>query len=272
MNPSHKSDLLSLPLITAKSRAQAQEDAAKAAYNKAEADQSTEIAAVMAKHAPVIAEKKQHFDKCAAINSELGVRGCACGCCDDYVQAKVEEVCRGLQRKPLEQYTQEDIQVALLRGGIEFDMDMMAQNDVKGELLAQITTETEMKEIVGISKIGDCSRALQMTASVAAGKGLPPPVDIEKDGSEDAPSTWSVKQTVGFITRNGALGDVGGLLMEQKIAGDVIGSMDLGYVTMLLTLTPFQRLAFKKEVVAMRKLIENEMKDAVAAKQPGLCW
>jgi hypothetical protein len=66
-------DLLSLPLVTAKSHARTLKEAAKAAYSKAEADQSTEIAAVMAKHASVIAEKKQHFDKCAAIDSELDV-------------------------------------------------------------------------------------------------------------------------------------------------------------------------------------------------------
>ncbi len=94
-------------------------------------------------------------------------------------------------------------------------------------------------------------------------------MDIEKDGSEGAPSTWSVKQTVGFITRNRALGDVGGLLMEQKIAGDTIMSMNIDNAISLFPFTPMQRLAFRKEVIAMRKLIENEMKDVVAAKTSG---
>jgi hypothetical protein len=89
-------------------------------------------------------------------------------------------------------------------------------------------------------------------------------VNIHHDGEDDLPRTWSVRQLTEHLAKNPALKDVKRVFVQHKLAGDVIVDMDLNAVATMLPLSGLQKMAFKKEITALRKIIAEGPMDAVA--------
>ncbi len=54
------------------------------------------------------------------------------------------------------------------------------------------------------------------------------------------------------------------MFVKHKLAGDIIVDMDLTLLTSWLPMSALQKIAFKKELTALRKIIAEGPKDAVA--------
>jgi hypothetical protein len=158
----------------------------------------------------------------------------------------------------------EQVQILLSLGHIYTDINVLTKNGVNGELLSQLTAEDDVKSLVGIKDSGDCTRVTQLVRHVASGKGVPNSVNIHHDGEEDLPHTWSVRQLAEHLVKNPALEDVKRVFVQHTLAGDVIVDMDLNAVATMLPLSGLQKMAFKKEITALRKIIAEGPKDAVA--------
>jgi hypothetical protein len=147
---------------------------------------------------------------------------------------------------------------------IHTDINVLTKNGVNGELLNQLTTEDDVKSIVGIDDIGDCTRVIQLVRHMASGKAVPSPVDIHHDGTDDLPHTWSIQQLAEHLAKNPALKDAQDVILKHKLAGDVIMVMDLSVVSSMLPIPALQKIAFKKEITALRKIIAEGPRDAVS--------
>jgi hypothetical protein len=141
---------------------------------------------------------------------------------------------------------------------ITSDVNVLVTNSVTGRLVKTLTSEVDMKEILAIKEGGNCTRATQLVRHMNSGKGIPTPVNIYTDGKDNDPKTWSVQQLAGHLTKNPALKDAHGVFVEHKLAGDVINDMNESDVATVMKLPPAQRLAFKSEIVALRKIIQQQ--------------
>ncbi len=89
-------------------------------------------------------------------------------------------------------------------------------------------------------------------------------MDIHNDGEVDVPHTWSVQQLAEHLDKNSALKDVPEVFVQHKLAGDIIMDMDLTLMTSWLPMSALQKITFKKEITALRKIIAGGPKDDVA--------
>ncbi len=156
-----------------------------------------------------------------------------------------------------------EVQVSLLGINVVTEFKTLEANGVDGSMLKELTNESDVLGVLGVENIANCTRVIQLSRHMSAGKGLMTAVDIYRDGEEDLPHTWSVAQFAAHMTKNEVLKDTGDVFKKHKMAGDVILDMDLNVVTTMLPLTALQRLAFKKEIIALRKIIDEGPKDAV---------
>ncbi len=84
--------------------------------------------------------------------------------------------------------------------------------------------------------VGDCTRALMMIGSIKNGQGLPPIVDIDVEGEKDNPRTWSTVQMHAWA-QSESLKNVADKMKEQRMAGDIIATMNIDIVALLLGLS-----------------------------------
>ncbi len=169
-----------------------------------------------------------------------------------------------LRRTPIQSQTVEHVHILLSLVRIYADINVLTMNGVNGELLSQLTSEDDVKSLVGIDDSGDCTRVIQLVRRMASGRGIPVPVNIHRDGKDDLPHTWSVKQLAGHLAKNPALNYMQEVFLQHKLAGDIIMDMDLTAVAPILPLSGLQKMAFKKEITALRKTIAEGPKGAVA--------
>jgi hypothetical protein len=158
----------------------------------------------------------------------------------------------------------EQVQILLSLGNIYTDIRVLAKYGVNGELLSQLTSEDDVRSLVGIEHIGNCTRVTQLVRHVVSGKAVTVPVDIHHDGEDDLPHKWSVKQLAGHLAVNPALKKAHEVFVQHKLAGDVILDMDLNIVSTMLPLSGLQKMAFRKEITALRKIIAEGPKDAIS--------
>jgi hypothetical protein len=159
---------------------------------------------------------------------------------------------------PLDDMHPSQVHVLLHTVDIFCDVNLLVTNSVTGGLLKTLTSEVDMKEIVAIKEGGNCTRATQLVRHMTSGKGIPTPVNIYADGKDNDPSTWSVRQLAGHLAKNPALKDAHGVFVEHKLAGDVINDMNESDVAIVMKLPPAHRLAFKSEIAALRKAIQQQ--------------
>jgi hypothetical protein len=159
---------------------------------------------------------------------------------------------------PLDDMDPSQIHVLLHTVNITSDVNALVTNSVTGGLLSTLTSESDMKEILAINEGGNCTRATQLVRYMTSGTGIPKPANIYTDGKDNDPSTWSVQQLAAHLAKNPALKDVHELFMQHKLAGDVINDMNESEVAMLMKLPPAHRLAFKSEIAALRKTIQQQ--------------
>jgi hypothetical protein len=144
---------------------------------------------------------------------------------------------------------------------VSYDRAVLDKNNVNGELLSMMTVESDVRDIVGVKPLGDCTRVLNMVRSVVAGKGLPRVRDVTVAGMVEEISHWSIEQVVGKVCV-GPLQDVAGVLREHKIAGDVIEHINLDCIADHLGLAPIQRMALRKSILALRAKMMAPCTDA----------
>ncbi len=173
--------------------------------------------------------------------------------------------------------TVDQVHVLMHLNNIHTDINVLTENGVNGELLCDLPSEAEVKIALELEHIGDCTRVTQLVRHMASGKGVPVLVDINHDGEDDLPHTWSVKQLAWHFAKNAALKDVQDVFVKHKLAGDVIVDMSLDALTPLLSLSLKQQIAFKKEITALRKIIDEGPKDAIThglldVVVGGCCW
>ncbi len=128
---------------------------------------------------------------------------------------------------------------------IHTDINVLIKNGVNGELLGQLTAEDDVKSLVVIDDSGDCRRVTQLVSD----KGIPPPFNIyNADGKNNDPSTRSVQQLAEHLTKNSALKGAQEMIVNHKLAGDIIVDMGLDLVSSMLPMSALQKIAFKKEI------------------------
>jgi hypothetical protein len=158
----------------------------------------------------------------------------------------------------------EEVQVALFSCKIPFDSGVLSKKSVDGSLLAKLVNEADVQDLAGLKAAGDCSRTIALARSLRGHHKLPEVHDIDVDGDPEFVSQWSIKQTTDRLVRNEELKPTKAVLLEHRIAGDIIMDMDFNAVASMIGLNSRQQLAFKKEIQALRKIIEKEDRDAVA--------
>jgi hypothetical protein len=186
-----------------------------------------------------------------------------------FVKAKIESIRTELLKKELIAMTPEEVQVALFSCKIPFDSGVLSQNSVDGSLLAEVVGETDVRDLVGLTAAGDCARLMVVTRSLQEHHKLPEVHNVDVDGNPEFVSQWSVKQVTGWLVRNEELKPAEAVLLRHRIAGDIIMSMEMNVIASMIDLNPRQRLVFKKEIQALRKMIEKEDRDAVPVVQTG---
>ncbi len=147
--------------------------------------------------------------------------------------------------------------------GLLFSHDSLVKNEVNGELMLLISSETELFDALGVKKIGNSTRVLRLMRHLQAGRGLITMVDIEKDGDAEFPNTWSVNQVASRISQNSALNSLGSLIREHLIAGDVLQDLNIDLLLTVASPPLSVRLALKKELQALQRAV-LEPKDAIA--------
>jgi hypothetical protein len=153
---------------------------------------------------------------------------------------------------------------------VDFSAEALATNDVTGEVMCMLSSEDEVRDLLGIKPLGDCARVIIMIRYIKARSALPKVYSIDDDRNPEEITTWSVGQLAKVLTAVEALNDIAPILKEHRMAGDVIMDMDLGMVATNLSFSVKQRLAFKKEVLALRARVDAGCTD-VTTVVLGLC-
>ncbi len=174
-----------------------------------------------------------------------------------------------LNSKPFSSFSVGDMQIAFYACGLQFDDAAMQTNQAGGELMLQVTSESELFDILGVKKMGNSVRVLRLIRHLEAGKGLPAFVDINETGDDEFPSSWSVAQVAAAVTQDATLKGVGPLITEHLIAGDVLADLNIEVLLALLSLTVPVRLTLKKKLIALQKAAV-EVKDAIVVERPRL--
>jgi hypothetical protein len=163
-----------------------------------------------------------------------------------------------LSKMPLDDMNPSQVHVLLHTVNITSDVNVLVTNSVTGSLLKTLTSEGDMKEILAINEGGNYTRVTQLVRNMNAGKRIPTPINIYVDGNDNDPSTWSVNQLAANLSKNPALKDLQEMFVEHKLAGDVIDDMNESDIATVMKLSHTQRLAFKSEIVALRKIIHQQ--------------
>jgi hypothetical protein len=179
-------------------------------------------------------------------------------CCAVTFQSLLASKRNELSKMPLDDMHPSQVHELLHTVNITSDVNVLVTNSVTGGLLSSLTSEVDMKEILAINEGGNCTRLVQLVRHMISSKGIPTPANIYTDGKDNDPSTWSVQQLAAHLAKNPALKDVQELFMQHKLAGDVIKDMNESEVASVMELPPTQRLAFKSEIVALRKIIQQQ--------------
>jgi hypothetical protein len=158
--------------------------------------------------------------------------------------------------KGIETYSSEDVKYALLIIGVDYDRVLLERNAVDGDMLKILTAESDVREALGTTALGDCTRVLNMVRSIMAGKGLPRALDVTVDGPLEEISKWSTEQVVSKVCV-GDLEEAATVLREHKIAGDVIEHMSTGNALSALPLSLKQRVSLRQALKDLRAQISG---------------
>jgi hypothetical protein len=234
----HHPDLRQLPLDEAVPLAQEAFKTEESKLQSLVAQEAAKIEAVRVEYHPLKEAQSVRLEEARAIHME--------------VQGRLGEFKASIGQKPIHEFTEEDVKCALLIMGVAYDRKVLKENAVNGDMLSALTLESEVREALGVKPLGDCTRVLNMVRSIMAGKGLPRVRDVTLAGMVEEISHWGIEQLASKVCV-GPLKDAAGVLREHKIAGDVIEHIvDLGYFLQSVSLTLPQRLALKKELLALR--------------------
>ena len=127
---------------------------------------------------------------------------------------------------------------------------------ITGQHVSRLKSEGVVHKQLGISKVGDCRRFLQLIQDIKSSKPLKQPRDINLDGDTSDCTKWSVGQVVKWASTHG-LSAASSILVEQAIAGDVLLDINLESLFLLSNFPAFLQFVIEDELEALRSARKN---------------
>ena len=147
--------------------------------------------------------------------------------------------------------TCDEVQIILHDARVSFDQKLVESSNITGRTFRTCISADLARDVLGITCLGDCARAVEIATSLRKGYGVPVPADITKDGDEAHPTSWGVEQFCGWASKT-QLKPIVSLLRSHKFAGDILMTMDVALISYLMNLNVTQKHAFQMEILDLR--------------------